>query len=105
MATQTVRIGDLGVVLEAEIVNSAGSSIDVSAATTKELRLRKPDKTEATVTAVFTTDGTDGKVRYVSLAATFDVLGEWAYQARVVMPSQTLTTRRGTFVVEDLIGD
>jgi hypothetical protein len=78
------RQGDTGTWIELTISDEAGV-VDVSTATTKEIHARKPSGTTVTWTAVFTTDGTDGKIRYQTLAATLDEVGTWVLQGHVVI--------------------
>jgi len=62
--------------------------MDLSAATTKEIIFDKP-KTNNVITkpAVFVTDGTDGKVKYVSESDFFDIRGKWKAQGHFVFPT------------------
>lgn len=51
------------------LVDRDGNAIDVSAYAQVTLHLYMPDRTKKTFTASFTTDGTDGKVEYVTDSA------------------------------------
>jgi hypothetical protein len=58
-----------------------GEAVDISAATTKEIVVRKSDGSEVALTAAFTNSGTDGKIRYqVTDTAFFSVAGKWSKQ-------------------------
>ena len=74
---------DVGTVLEATILDSAGAVIDVSTATTKTLKLVKPSGAVLNKTATFTTDGSDGKIRYATIANDLDSVGTWRIQAYI----------------------
>jgi adenosyl cobinamide kinase/adenosyl cobinamide phosphate guanylyltransferase len=57
---------------------------------------------------VFTTDGTDGQLQYISEANDFDVEGHWRVQAYIESGAQKWHTSEYTFVVEgnlDAVGD
>lgn len=61
--------------------------VDISTATTKSLLLYKPDRTLLTKAASFSTDGTDGKIRYTTLAADLSAAGSWQLQVYIEMPT------------------
>lgn len=77
----TVRQGQSGTVFRATIKDDADDSVvDVSGATTKEIKAQKPDGTILTKTASFTTDGTDGDIEFSDDSAEFtDTVGQWRY--------------------------
>lgn len=64
-----LKAGDVGVALERTLTDERGDALDVSWATGVYLLLRYPDETTAVFTAGFSSSGTDGKVRYVTLLA------------------------------------
>lgn len=78
-----VHNGDIGTVFEATITD-AGVVVDISSATTKDLNFLKPSAATLNKAAVFTTDGTDGKIRYVTLSGDLDEDGKWSIQGHVV---------------------
>lgn len=89
-----VHVGDIGTVYELEIQES-GSSIDISSYTTLQIIFLSPadDAVSVAKTALFTTDGTDALMRYVSLLATeFDVAGNWQMQGRLAKTGQDFKT-------------
>jgi hypothetical protein len=83
-----VHVGDIGTVLRVKIVDEDGSGVDVSAATTKTLKLLKADGSCVEKDAEFTTDGTDSYIEYVTIAG--DILeghkGGWKIQGFVITP-------------------
>ena len=100
---EEIHLDDIGTVIEVTITdkNSDGTAtvLDISSATVTELIFKKPSGTVVTQTAGFTTDGTDGKIQYITIAADIDEFGTWHLQARIVMPSGTWKSDVGHFVV------
>lgn len=76
--TDKVYIGDTGTAVELD------TGVDLSGATVTEIAVQKPDGSAATWAASVTGST---KLRYVSLAATFDQAGTWRVQAKVTLPS------------------
>ncbi len=85
MAKSEIHVGQI-IRLIARFVEDE-SPKDVSAATTIEIRLEKPDGTVLTKTAGFVSDGTDGKIFYDTLSTDLDVDGGWAIQGYAVGPT------------------
>lgn len=98
---QTVRKDQLGTVFQATIKDDADDTVvDVSGATTLEIKAKKPDGTILTKTATMTGDGTDGKIEFSDDSGELvDTTGTWRYWGRVVFsdgssfPSTTLRYR------------
>lgn len=80
-----VHVADVGTIFEATIRDQDGTVVDISAATTKQLLLRKPDGTLLTKVASLTTTGTDGKMQYTTVANDLDQPGLWRIQGYVVV--------------------
>ena len=97
MASDEIREGDVGTVLEVEI-REDDVALDVSDATTKQILLRQPDGTTLTKTATFSSDGTDGRIRYVVVDGDLTA-GRWAIQGRVVTGSGEWSTEIEAFKV------
>lgn len=72
-------VGDVGTILRAEFRDRDESVVDISAASTKEIWLRKPDDTTVKKSGSFTTDGTDGKLEYAIESGVLDAAGVWKY--------------------------
>jgi len=94
MTTGQIFVGDIGTIFEATIKDQAGAVVDISTATTKQILFKKPTGVVLTKTASFTTTGSDGKIRYTTIAGDLDVSGVWSttnpgwqWEAYVVMPS------------------
>ena len=101
MTTETgdIHVGEVGTVFEITI-KEGGVGVDISTATQLQITFKKPTGESLVKTAVFTTDGTDFKLRYVSIADDLDVDGPWQLQARVDMPSWQGYSTIGHFQVE-----
>jgi len=84
----THQVGNVGSVFVFEILDQVNAVVDISTATTLDCRFRSsPDAATFTRTGVLHTDGTDGKIRYVSIAGDLTPAGEcWQRQAFVVVP-------------------
>lgn len=77
--SDTIRKGDIGTVIRCT-VKEAGSALDLSGATTKQIKIQKPDGTILTKTAAFTTDGTDGQIQYTTISGDADLIGRYEIQ-------------------------
>lgn len=86
---EKAHVGDTGTRFTLIVVDDDNVAIDISSATTKQILFRKPDGTILTKTAIFTTDGSDGSVYYITLAGDLDVTGDWNYRAKVVTTETT----------------
>jgi len=91
---------DIGTTLTLTITD-CGTTLDISTASSLSIFIRKPDGTLLTRTGVFTTDGTDGKIYYVTVAGDTDVAGTYKIQGKVTFPSTaSYYTNSATFHVE-----
>ena len=82
-----IHKNDVGTVIEVIIKDEDNVAIDVSAATVKTIRLRNPAGTVMEKTAVFVTDGTDGKIKYTTVDGDLDATGDWRTQAYIEIGS------------------
>ena len=94
-----VQQGAVGTTLQLELLDD-GAVVDVSSATTKEIILEKPDGSTVTKTAAFVTDGTDGKIKYTTIAGDLDQVGRWRIQGRIISSSGNWPSEAGTFRVK-----
>jgi hypothetical protein len=78
---------DIGTKFNFTILDESGTVIDLSVATFKELRFSKPDGSVVTKTPTLTTNGTDGKVYYVTILNDLDQVGEWKVQFKTDLPA------------------
>jgi len=100
---EQAHVNDIGTIFRVTVYDttSTGASTvaDISAATTKQIIFERPDGTTLTKTAVFTTDGSDGNIQYVSVDGDLNVTGTWHLQAYVVTPAGSWKTSVGHFRV------
>ncbi len=94
----SVRVNDTGTRFELTI-KEGNVAVDISSATVKTIKFQKPDNLTVSKTADFTTDGTDGKIDYVSITNDIDVKGEWKIQGYIEMPSGKFHTSMSSFGV------
>lgn len=87
MASNEIHIADIGTVFEVTLMDDT-VIVDISAATVMQIIFEKPDKVIVVNTAVFTSDGTDGKMQYaVALNTELDLKGNWKIQGKVTLPT------------------
>jgi len=102
----TVHVGTIGFDLIVQFLDCATlAPLDLLAAgiTVSEILLRDPNGVKASHAASFLTDGTDGKIHYVTVAGDLDVPGPWRLQGKVADagPSKTLYSEVGSFTVRE----
>jgi hypothetical protein len=95
---QEIHVGDIGTVFEVELKDCL-TIVNISSATVKQIIFQKPTGEVLTKTAIFSTDGTDGKLRYITVANDLDLAGTWKIQAKVVLPSGTWSSNVDKFKV------
>ena len=101
--TCEIHIGDIGTIFEVTM-KDCDATIDISTATLKEIIFKRPDVAASAYTAEFSTDGTDGKIKYVTVADDLDVEGTWKVQAKITMPTGTWKSDVSSFrVYENLL--
>lgn len=89
MGKNEIHVGDIGTIFEATFKDDDLIK-DISSATTKSLIFKKPDGTTTVIQiGVFTTDGTDGLLRYTTVADDLDQAGKWQVQGKVVLADGT----------------
>lgn len=77
-----IHVGDVGTVFSVTIKDENDAVVDVSGATTTFI-FNKPDGSEIQRATSFVTDGTDGNVKYTTVAGDLDLHGSWRLQAFV----------------------
>jgi hypothetical protein len=97
----SIQLGAIGLSIELTIyANTTNLPKDVSGATVKRLRFKKPGGVSFEKDATFTTDGTDGKINYVTQSSSdIDRQGTWNVQAYLVLSDFTGYTSISTFTV------
>ena len=78
--SDTIHVGDVGIVFTITIVDADSVAVDISGATDKVLFFRKPSRTRVRQAAEFVTDGTDGQLQYTTVAGDIDEAGSWQVQ-------------------------
>lgn len=88
---EQLHVGDYGTLIKVLVkdIDSNGNAAaeDISAATTKNIILKKPSGTKLTKTGSFTTDGSDGYIQYRTVSGDIDTAGDWELQVYLVEPS------------------
>ena len=79
-----IFVGQL-VTLTFTIKNQDAGIVDLSIALTRELVFKHPGAAPLVVTATLVTDGTDGKVKYTTLATDLSIPGIWKVQADIAV--------------------
>lgn len=83
--------------------------LDVSLASTKQVKIVKPDLTQLTKTLVFSTDandvgdGSDGRVEYVIESGVINLVGIYKWQLYLVLTPWTDHSEKGEFLVGDIL--
>lgn len=90
---------DIGVKLRVTIVDDDDAAIDISAATTKQIVLKKPNGDILTKTASFEADGSDGIIYYTTISGDLDAIGTWKIQGIVIISSYTYHSSIESFKV------
>ena len=98
-----LHLEDIGTIIRVTVQDTNTScvaeSLDISSATTKNFILKKPDGTKVTLAGVFTTDGTNGQIQYVTIANDLDQVGDWKLQLHLVLSDGTWRSEIGYFRV------
>lgn len=82
-AREEIHVGDWGTNIDVTLVDD-GTPVNISAATTRQYKLKSPAGDVAVVNASFITDGTDGKLRHtLANPSIITVAGRWELQVRV----------------------
>ncbi len=98
-----VHLNDIGNIFVLTFKDN-GVVVDVSsAAGTKNIIFVAPDGTRDTQGASFTTNGTDGKIQYVTQAGVMDQVGEWQIQGYVVITAGSFYSEVKRFCVEAVV--
>jgi len=84
-------------------VKENGAVVNLAAATGLKMYLDKPDNTIVEKTAVFKTDGTDGKLMYVTILDDLNKAGIWERQAEFTLGGFTGRTSKVSFTVDENI--
>jgi hypothetical protein len=86
-----IHYGDIGVNFNITVMNGA-AVLNVSNANSISIIFQKPDSSDLTKTASLVTNGTDGKIKYTTVAGDLDQIGTWQIQARVNFGASVFST-------------
>jgi hypothetical protein len=98
MAANEIHVNDVGTTFQLTFKDD-GSIVDVSSASAVEVLLMGPDDTAVTKTATLVSDGTDGKVKYVTVSGDIDTAGTWKIQGKVTFATNIYNSDVHTFTV------
>ncbi len=104
MASGEIHVNDVGTIFELTVydtVNDLSVVKNISSASTLTVKFLKQDGTVMTRNGVLTTDGSDGKFQYTTVAGDLDKIGGWRIQGYVVLPSGAWNTDIHDFTVMD----
>lgn len=82
---------------------STGAAVDISLASALQFYFRRPDDSSFARTGSFTSNGSDGKVYYVTQSDEINQVGIWEYQLYVTLSGGVLHTEMGKFRVKPII--
>lgn len=92
-------IGTVFLVTVNDCVSGSSVALDLSSATSLQIIFKSPSGTSYTKTASFYTNGTDGKIVYITINGDLNEIGTWSIQAKVTIPTGTFRSDIGTFKV------
>ena len=98
MAANEIHKGDIGTQFTVTVPDGT-TVVDISTASTKQLIFKKPGGTILTKSTSFVTDGTDGKMQYVSVDGDLSDDGVWKMQGKVIIGGNTFSTDITSFKV------
>lgn len=101
MSLNTVlQQNDAGISVIITITEADGSTpVNLSLATSKTIYISKPNGSLVTGTASLVTDGTDGKIEYVTSPGDLDLVGMYKVQATYTVGLNTKHTQKDCFIV------
>jgi len=99
MMNLNIHKGDIGTKITA-IIKQDNVVQDISWATTKYFLIKQPNGTTTTMTAYFTTTGSDGSINFTSTTNTFDTQGVYFLQARLQNATNLYHTDQFNFKVD-----
>ena len=82
---QYIQQNAVGLTMTLTVKDEEGNALNLTGATTTEIRLKPPQGYPITKSASVVSPATDGKVRYVTEAGVLGVPGKWRAQAFVAV--------------------
>ncbi len=80
------QVSSIGIVIEYQVLTSLGLPKDLTGATGKKFIMKRPDRVVIERDADFSTDGTDGMLKYTTVAGDAFPHGTWQIQPYYVLP-------------------
>lgn len=101
MSLNTVlQVNDAGINIIVTVMQQDDTTVeDLSAATSKVIYLGRPDGSLISGNASFVTDGTDGKISYLTQTSDLNLIGIYKVQASYVVSGNIKHTDKDQFVV------
>lgn len=96
-----IHLNDIGTVFELSIKDSDGSAVDITTATSLKVIFLKPDGTLDPKTVAAYGAGTNGVIRYTTIADDLDQIGKYKLQAQVAVATGTWKSNIQSFKVLD----
>lgn len=96
-----IHVGDFGNTFEFTVLKQDSSVLDISTASGIMLTFEKPDTSRVYKNGDLLTDGTDGKIVYVTESGLFDQSGYWKVNSVVSSDNYRYTTDIFRFKVEE----
>lgn len=88
--TSDCHVDDIGTPFILEVVNKkTGAPLDLSTASSLQIRFKAPGTVTVVKTATLFTDGKDGQIQYLSISGDLHTEGQWKMQAEVVVGTAT----------------
>jgi hypothetical protein len=96
--TVEISVSETGFVLEVQVMlRGGGGADDISAATDLQIHLEAPNGRQVERTATFTSDGSNGKIRYTATSADVNGKGVWRIRGHYHVAGSLRHTEWGTF--------
>ncbi len=92
-------VGTVFLVTMNDCVSGTSTVLDISSASSLQLILKSPSGVSSTKNAVLDSDGTDGKMKYTSVAGDLNEIGTWRIQAKVEIGGGVFRSDIDTFKV------
>lgn len=74
--------------------------VDISSGTSMTVEFRKPDGSTISRTGTLYTTGTDGKLKYTTIAGDIDISGTWELQGKATIGGWNGRSNKVSFVVK-----
>jgi len=78
-----IHLYDKGIQFLGTVRDQDNNIVDISTAAVKQLIFKKPSEEVVVKNATFYTDGSDGKLYYITGSGDLDELGNWQYQVYI----------------------